>query len=448
MATIDYDFSQLPHILSIVRIGARTMRKPGLLGLPAELRNQIWENVVIEPDLHNRIHHRECPLIDHKAAFARLPMCVEERRRSPWEPIEVELNTNKCRKLCRARQGLGLLRVNKQVAGEATPIFWQNASFYFADFTELSFTLKHRIPAIHLSLITGIVVHDPDQGGPNHWKSLLPLLQYSSYTAKRELATAFHCLPNLQRIQICPSNLLKVESRNPRFWTDPDEAEIADVLMRVGSLTVLMLLEVHLFGRFSKENPYACISRTYTGGTPPKSRRGVSDAAWRDRLAAPVCRDAWEMAGWVDRNSRIRKAFLDHLREAVENGTAHKSVERWTHLGKSHAEHVRFLGILPKEPEAACIAPVTKTQKPDVILTDPEDHILNQKIAKQTRIQSQATRFNKDLIDHEAVLEQRRIKNILAAKSEEKSRKKAVRKSTREQDAEKKACRKRSGRRS
>ncbi|GIZ43711.1 hypothetical protein CKM354_000692800 [Cercospora kikuchii] len=449
------------------------MQRPGLLTLPAELRNQIWEDVVVEPDIHNRKHHRECPLIDHSAAFAQLPFYVQELKRYPWESIEEASKRKKCRKQCRARQCLGLLRVNKQIASEATPIFWENASFYFASFPELSFALTYRIPEIQHPLIKGIAVHDSKQ-----WR---PWWRWRYYTtdseAKCELARALQCLPNLKNLQLCTESFLKLNERYSRTFLDLHQPEIADVLMHTGRVTLLKLLEVPLLGR-SAENPYACVSRTHTS-TFHKSWPGESDTAWRKRLESAVCRDARDMDKLAKQSGPVRKVFLKHLKEAVQTDTVHKEIGCWTNLGKSYAEHVSFLGILPKrqedtataqqqepvifktsahltDPEIHILGPATAKQtkiisKPNVRLTDPEDHI-NQEIAKQTRIQSQATRFNKDLIDHEAVLEQRRIKNIIAAKSEEKSRKKAVKKavkkSLREQNVEKKACRKRSGRRS
>ncbi|KAF2217927.1 hypothetical protein CERZMDRAFT_80568 [Cercospora zeae-maydis SCOH1-5] len=67
--------------------------------------------------------------------------------------------------------------------------------------------------------------------------------------------------------------------------------------------------------------------------------------------------------------------------------------------------------------------------RPQINVTDPEDSLLGQRIVKIARPRVPPKRHHNELIDHEAVLEQHRIRNVAMEKSEEKSRKKAIKKS-------------------
>lgn len=103
-----------------------------LLGLPQELRDAIYEMVLVESPLHLRQHEEGCQRIDVLHG-AETPVCMStlevldrgHGRREDRYKFEA------CERICQGRSGLTLLRVNKQIYCEAHPLFLSRNMFCF-----------------------------------------------------------------------------------------------------------------------------------------------------------------------------------------------------------------------------------------------------------------------------------------------------------------------------
>ncbi|KAB5532523.1 hypothetical protein GE09DRAFT_1144878 [Coniochaeta sp. 2T2.1] len=94
----------------------------GFLGLPRELRNEIYNLVLIETPKWERRHSPLCDLCPRVTTIFERPV------------FDVDDATCKCKK----RQNAGLLRTNRQIHYETAPIFWSRNTFCFTgakDFT-------------------------------------------------------------------------------------------------------------------------------------------------------------------------------------------------------------------------------------------------------------------------------------------------------------------------
>ncbi|KAK2803647.1 hypothetical protein FQN51_003409 [Onygenales sp. PD_10] len=99
------------------RLSAKRSR---FLSLPLELRELIYLEVLVEPDLLNRRHDAFCDRYndDHLSLpMPQLPPCVVRAHPADW-----------CH--CVKRQGLGLLLGNRQIYAEAAPILWGQNKFW------------------------------------------------------------------------------------------------------------------------------------------------------------------------------------------------------------------------------------------------------------------------------------------------------------------------------
>lgn len=114
---------------------------PGLLRLPRELRDLIYHQVLVEPELYDKRHHPQCSY-DQWAIWPRYydRECPEQ-----------------CKALCSRRRGMSLLRVSKQISEEATEFFYEHNTFDFIDGDDLVSTLLaeprerlHRIKRLSL----------------------------------------------------------------------------------------------------------------------------------------------------------------------------------------------------------------------------------------------------------------------------------------------------------
>lgn len=119
-----------------------------LLQLPAELREIIWRYTLLEPRLWERRHRPTCKEYDPVAEEESPPFAImdkykveayaEERHDEDSEEVDAEAAQRQEGEVwhyrthtCAKRRGLGLLATNKQIHGEASPIFWNNTTFCF-----------------------------------------------------------------------------------------------------------------------------------------------------------------------------------------------------------------------------------------------------------------------------------------------------------------------------
>ena len=130
--------------------------------LPRELHNIIYEHALVELPLWHRRHKSGCP-VSAPLRGAERPVFVtnieqlEKERRPRWYSIADNdyLNDEKitrCRKVCQGREGLGLLRTNKQIYAEANQILWQKNMFCFDDIAEFGAVLESIPETARLSI--------------------------------------------------------------------------------------------------------------------------------------------------------------------------------------------------------------------------------------------------------------------------------------------------------
>ncbi|KAK2796376.1 hypothetical protein FQN50_009592 [Emmonsiellopsis sp. PD_5] len=97
-----------------------SVKRSRFWSLPLELRELIYLEVLVEPDLLNRRHDAFCDRYnddDLSLPMPQLPPCVVRATPADW-----------CH--CVKRQGLGLLLANRQIYAEAAPIFWGRNKFW------------------------------------------------------------------------------------------------------------------------------------------------------------------------------------------------------------------------------------------------------------------------------------------------------------------------------
>lgn len=121
----------------------RITRVRNFFDFPRELRDVIYEHLLIEPILWERRHKSGCPFNE--------PLSSEQRPvfRSTYEALHGDYYRSSdgmdawrfldhaiadtCHGMCRKRKGLAVLRASKQVYQEANNILWTRNTFCYAD---------------------------------------------------------------------------------------------------------------------------------------------------------------------------------------------------------------------------------------------------------------------------------------------------------------------------
>lgn len=131
-----------------------------LMGLPLELREQIWRHVLVTPAKHHLKHVFDCryrhgharPTSIEPAACMVLEPNVElaEPKVYPWD------EPSHCR--CAKRPGLNLLLVSGQVHREAAPVFWRENDFIFQSSDEFTHCVGARLRDKYRALLGSVYV--------------------------------------------------------------------------------------------------------------------------------------------------------------------------------------------------------------------------------------------------------------------------------------------------
>ncbi|KAF4433231.1 hypothetical protein CGCF415_v009913 [Colletotrichum fructicola] len=130
-----------------------------LLGLPLELRTQIWRAALVSPPKHSLDHHADCHFRQNHTrtsieppAHLVLEPAVElvEPRLYPWDA------PSQCR--CAKRRGLNLLLASRQVHAEAAPLFWGENTFVFESSDEFTVAVGSRLREAYRRLLRSVYV--------------------------------------------------------------------------------------------------------------------------------------------------------------------------------------------------------------------------------------------------------------------------------------------------
>ena len=135
--------------LKALRVGGESRDLPGFLRLPYELRQRIYRECLIEPELWYRPHTATCHLAARDTASTERPAFVKRTL--------VDHVLDDCK--CTLRRGLVLLRVSRLINREAAHIFWSQNTFCFvhpADFLYADFC--DRVRPAHRLLIRHVCV--------------------------------------------------------------------------------------------------------------------------------------------------------------------------------------------------------------------------------------------------------------------------------------------------
>lgn len=184
-------------ILNIRRKGPSSNRAH-LLGLPQELRDAIYELVIVEPSLFLRQHKPGCPRINALHG-AETPICkstVEMFDRG-FGPQDDRAKCVACQKICQGRPGLTLLRVNKQIHREARQTFLAKNIFCFVSIVAFNKTLENIAPS-DLGLIRRLdIMHDSTELRARFWASTR-----ISVMEEAELWNSLQCLTGLVELSL------------------------------------------------------------------------------------------------------------------------------------------------------------------------------------------------------------------------------------------------------
>ena len=134
MAQAQQRIPKARNILTIKSVpkGFHATGRCRFLELPSELRIDIYERALIEPRKWDKRHHRTCSYYNPAATCEIPPFRFDYGRNDPyWKNEDVLVEMVQCHKTCLRRKAVTLLRTNKQIYDEASPIFWSNNTFCF-----------------------------------------------------------------------------------------------------------------------------------------------------------------------------------------------------------------------------------------------------------------------------------------------------------------------------
>lgn len=197
MAAVYDDLLGIPKARSILNIVSYSA-KPKILHLPREIRNQIYRLALSEPNLVYRRHQPSCHRFGPETTYWPRPACSPPEPTTSKEHQEdltrKKLEQEDCYKTCCARGGLGLLRTNKQIAGEAGSIFWHDSSFTFHSAERLLSVTKSLTPRARFQIRSVKVLGGaPEEEHPS-WVS----------EERAALRDALAILPNLDNLSVSP----------------------------------------------------------------------------------------------------------------------------------------------------------------------------------------------------------------------------------------------------
>ncbi|KUI61659.1 hypothetical protein VP1G_11308 [Cytospora mali] len=142
--------------------------KPSLLSLPQELRDHIFELILVEPMRWGRRHKHDCPRCPRTSHELESPLFLDDRRSD---------SDHQCR--CHARSALNLLLVNRQIHAEAALTFWRTNKFCFRSMTEFNHDVgkvlrpECRKSIHHVSFVDRETVFSIRQPFDKFWNTLL-----------------------------------------------------------------------------------------------------------------------------------------------------------------------------------------------------------------------------------------------------------------------------------
>ncbi|KAF6837675.1 hypothetical protein CMUS01_04945 [Colletotrichum musicola] len=131
-----------------------------LMGLPLELREQIWRHVLVTPakyhlkhasDCHYRHNHARPTSIEPAACMVSEPNVeIAEPKIYPWD------ESTHCR--CAKRTGLNLLLASKQVNHEAAPLFWTKNEFVFETSDQFTICVGARLRKEYRGMLRAVYI--------------------------------------------------------------------------------------------------------------------------------------------------------------------------------------------------------------------------------------------------------------------------------------------------
>ncbi|KAK2012045.1 hypothetical protein LZ32DRAFT_605924 [Colletotrichum eremochloae] len=135
-----------------------------LLGLPLELRNQIYHQALVAPPKHSRTHDDNCHFRhNHTATSIEPAACLVLD--VAVEPVPIHIfswdRLTQCR--CAKRTTLNLLLACRQVYREAAPVFWSANTFVFDYSDDFTTCVGARLRAACRPLLRHVHIASPDQ---------------------------------------------------------------------------------------------------------------------------------------------------------------------------------------------------------------------------------------------------------------------------------------------
>ncbi|KUI69061.1 hypothetical protein VM1G_04316 [Cytospora mali] len=142
--------------------------KPTLLSLPQELRDHIFELILVEPMRWGRRHKHDCPRCPRTSHELESPLFLDDQRSD---------SNHQCR--CHSRSALNLLLVNHQIHAEAALTFWRMNKLCFRSMTEFNHDVgkvlrpECRKLLQHISFVDRETVFSIRQPFDKFWNTLL-----------------------------------------------------------------------------------------------------------------------------------------------------------------------------------------------------------------------------------------------------------------------------------
>lgn len=375
MAAVYDDLLGLPkarRILNIVSYSA----KPKILQLPGEIRNQIYQLALFEPDLVYRRHQPSCHRFGPETTYWPIPASAPPEPTTA-EEIQEELTRKKleqdCYKTCCARGGLGLLRTNKQIAGEAGSIFWHDSSFTFHSAARLLSVTKSLTQRTRFQIRSVKIVGGAPEEQHRSWVS----------EERAALRDALAILPNLDNLSVSP---YLVAAGGPQSaWRG---------ILRLRMLTICVFLELPLYPPESSTNPIVMINRNYD---MPECRMDWAE----ESLVLKACpslrirraRVSLEADNLGDRADGLGKEMgelsLEWIRQNSPTHTRHNSLRFWIYPGDGVRQPVDLLGLQRRtEPPSVYRGPPAQRKQRKVVYEEelePDDFSIHDKPIKTRR---------------------------------------------------------------
>lgn len=237
----------------------------GLLGLPREIRDQIYHYALVEPPKWKKHHQAHCEFAPRDSdVLERPPFCL---RKAVWsDEKQGDVIVHACR--CASRKGLGLLRANRQLHNEAAPVFWSMNLHCFSIWAQFVADVKDRLRPEYRDMI--------------RYVSIMDEFGEDAHVDRSELWSTVLLCRGLRKLEV-----------RPEYCTR--HLDLVASVARMPSLKTFFLCTLLSYDLTTPRLPFHCF-RQFDAATEKKRRKVLFRLARphhpRDLAAADDCKEA------------------------------------------------------------------------------------------------------------------------------------------------------------